>query len=156
VPFYAFLCLYTPLTNFLKLFFTRNQERLMYIIEANILEGTAMRELALTDVQFGEFFSQPQKVKTWMADQAVSIYTSVPLFKKYTSPELTDSQMRDAFLTFLEPQDEILILKSVGGVSRPDDCTSSLYTSFRQATQRCWEEFVPSVTSDAVDPNMQS
>ncbi len=99
----------------------RTQERLLDILEANVLEGWPMRLLALTDIQFGGYFKDPDRIRPWIVDEAVKIYSSNSTLNSYLKGDsaMSHDVVRTKLADIVSKQDSITILRSNWGRYSP-------------------------------------
>jgi hypothetical protein len=121
---------------------SKDEDWLIAIILANMLESTAMRNLAATSVQFGDFFKKPGAIKEWIQVEAARL---LPLFKGVCSlptRESSDDYILAKMKEYCKEVDSLEILRSIGGITRKTDRVTTIFSFFRQACQKEFEGLV--------------
>jgi hypothetical protein len=131
--------------------FYRDLNKLLFLVLANTLEGTRMRSVGVSSIQFGKFYSNEEGLQDVFAECAWEIFDSnKTFFDDYLKPipdeVKNESVFKATFKTkFFPKQDSLLqLVASISGVTRSKDRLYELIANFRNSTQNCWEDFVAS------------
>jgi len=137
----------------------------LYLIFANVLEGTKLRSIAISGIQFGKFFKNPSDILPVISDIAWSTYNHPSNTALKTlgpamihSPIATESGFKELFSLMLKQHNVDDIAASISGVTRPKDRLYELISRWRVATQDSWEDFVTreSLSPEVIDIGLKS
>ncbi len=123
----------------------RDLNKCLYLLVANLLESTEVRNVAITQIQFGMYFKEPETFFTnVMVPEGLKLMDK-PFFKTFCKDVevLSADNFNEIFSKFLVSAfDEVELIGIISGTTRPKDRTWHLFADYRGEMQLAWESLI--------------